>query len=53
MYKKKLLLPLLADLIPETSELFLGLTSTQRAGMGPSPLANFVTLGYVEFRVMS
>ena len=39
-----------ADLIPETSELFLGFTSTQRAGMGPGPIANFETLGYVDFR---
>ena len=39
-----------ADLIPETSELFLGFTSTQRAGMGPGAIANFETLGYVDFR---
>jgi hypothetical protein len=39
-----------ADLIPDTSELFLGFTSTQRAGMGPGPIANFETLGYVDFR---
>jgi hypothetical protein len=39
-----------ADLIPETSELFLGFTSTQKAGMGPGPIANFETLGYVDFR---
>ena len=39
-----------ADLIPETSELFLGFTSTQRAGMGPGQIANFETLGYVDFR---
>jgi hypothetical protein len=39
-----------ADLIPETSELFLGFTSTQRAGMGPGPISNFETLGYVDFR---
>jgi hypothetical protein len=39
-----------ADLIPETSELFLGFTSTQRAGMGPGTIANFETLGYVDFR---
>ena len=37
-------------LIPETSELFLGFTSTQRAGMGPGKIANFETLGYVDFR---
>jgi hypothetical protein len=39
-----------ADLIPDTSELFLGFTSTQRAGMGPGPIANLETLGYVDFR---
>jgi hypothetical protein len=39
-----------ADLIPDTSELFLGFTSTQRAGMGPGTIANFETLGYVDFR---
>ena len=39
-----------ADLIPETAELFLGFTSTQRAGMGPGEIANFETLGYVDFR---
>ncbi len=39
-----------ADLIPDTSELFLGFTSTQKAGMGPGPIANFETLGYVDFR---
>src|SRR6185369_5581095 len=39
-----------ADLIPENAELFLGFTSTQRAGMGPGPIANFETLGYVDFR---
>ncbi|HEY0415418.1 MAG TPA: hypothetical protein VGC78_03425 [Gaiellaceae bacterium] len=39
-----------SDLIPETAELFLGFTSTQRAGMGPGPIANFETLGYVDFR---
>ena len=39
-----------ADLIPETAELFLGFTSTQRAGMGPGAIANFETLGYVDFR---
>ena len=38
-----------ADLIPETAELFLGFTSTQRAGMGPGTIANFETLGYVDF----
>jgi hypothetical protein len=39
-----------ADLIPETAELFLGFTSTQRAGMGPGAIANHETLGYVDFR---
>jgi hypothetical protein len=39
-----------ADLIPDDAELFLGFTSTQRAGMGPGQIANFETLGYVDFR---
>jgi hypothetical protein len=39
-----------ADLIPDTAELFLGFTSTQKAGMGPGQIANFETLGYVDFR---
>jgi hypothetical protein len=39
-----------SDLIPDTSELFLGFTSTQKAGMGPGTIANFETLGYVDFR---
>src|SRR5215217_1193438 len=39
-----------ADLIPDTAELFLGFTSTQRAGMGPAAIANFETLGYVDLR---
>jgi hypothetical protein len=39
-----------ADLIPETAELFLGFTSTQKAGMGPGAIANMETLGYVDFR---
>ena len=39
-----------ADLIPDTSELVLGFTSTQKAGMGPGKIANFETLGYVDFR---
>jgi hypothetical protein len=37
-----------ADLIPDTAELFLGFTSTQKAGLGPSRIANFETLGYVD-----
>jgi hypothetical protein len=39
-----------ADLIPDTSQLFLGFTSTQKAGLGPSRIANFETLGYVDLR---
>lgn len=39
-----------ADLIPDTAELYLGFTSTQRAGMGPGKIANLETLGYVDFR---
>jgi hypothetical protein len=39
-----------SDLIPDTAELFLGFTSTQRAGMGPGAIANLETLGYVDFR---
>lgn len=39
-----------ADLIPDTAELFLGFTSTQKAGMGPGAIANLETLGYVDFR---
>lgn len=37
-----------ADLIPETAELFLGFTSTQRAGLGPGRIANFETLGFTD-----
>lgn len=37
-----------ADLIPETAELFLGFTSSQKAGLGPARIANFETLGYVD-----
>jgi hypothetical protein len=37
-----------ADLIPDNAELFLGFTSTQRAGLGPRRIANFETLGYVD-----
>jgi hypothetical protein len=39
-----------ADLIPETSELFLGFTSTQKAGLGPGTIASFETLGLVDLR---
>ena len=37
-----------ADLIPDTAELFLGFTSTQKAGLGPAKIANFETLGFVD-----
>jgi hypothetical protein len=37
-----------ADLIPDTAELFLGFTSTQKAGLGPTGIANFETLGLVD-----
>jgi hypothetical protein len=37
-----------ADLIPDSSQLFLGFTSTQQAGLGPRRIANFETLGYVD-----
>jgi hypothetical protein len=39
-----------ADLIPDSSELFLGFTSTQKAGLGPRLIANHETLGYVDLR---
>jgi len=39
-----------ADLIPPDSELFLGFTSTQKAGLGPRRIANFETLGLVDLR---
>jgi hypothetical protein len=39
-----------ADLIPDTAELFLGFTSTQKAGLGPGLIANHETLGYVDLR---
>jgi hypothetical protein len=39
-----------ADLIPDTAELFLGFTSTQKAGLGPSQIANLETLGYTDVR---
>jgi hypothetical protein len=39
-----------ADLIPDTSELFLGFTSTQKAGLGPGRIANLETLGYADLR---
>jgi hypothetical protein len=37
-----------ADLIPDTAQLFLGFTSTQKDGLGPRRIANFETLGYVD-----
>jgi hypothetical protein len=39
-----------ADLIPETAELFLGFTSTQRRALGPPRIVNFETLGWVDLR---
>jgi hypothetical protein len=39
-----------ADLIPDGAELFLGFTSTQKAGLGPGTIANLETLGYVDLR---
>ena len=37
-----------ADLIPDSAELFLGFTSTQKAGLGPGTIANHESLGYVD-----
>jgi hypothetical protein len=37
-----------AELIPEGAELFLGFTSSQKAGHGPSRIANLETLGYAD-----
>ncbi len=37
-----------ADLIPDGAQLFLGFTSTQKDGLGPSRIANLETLGYVD-----
>ena len=37
-----------AEFIPDDAQLFLGFTSTQKAALGPSKIANFETLGYVE-----
>ncbi len=39
-----------ADLVPENAELFLGFTSTQKAGLGPRLIANHETLGFVDLR---
>jgi hypothetical protein len=35
-----------AELIPDTAELFLGFTSTQKAGLGPPKVANLEELGF-------
>ena len=35
---------------PGDLQLFLGFTSTQKAGMGPGRIANFETLGFVDLR---
>ena len=37
-----------AELIPDTAELFLGFTSTQKAALGPPRIANLETLGYAD-----
>ena len=37
-----------AHLIPDGSELFLGFTSTQKANLGPSRIANIEQLGYSD-----
>jgi hypothetical protein len=37
-----------AQLIPEGAELFLGFTSTQKAGLGPGRIANLEALGYAD-----
>ena len=37
-----------AELIPASSELFLGFTSTQKANLGPARIANLETLGYSD-----
>jgi hypothetical protein len=37
-----------ADLIPDTAELFLGFTSTQKRALGPSRIVNFETLDLVD-----
>jgi hypothetical protein len=39
-----------AQLIPDRAELFLGFTSTQKHGLGPSRIANMETLGYTDVR---
>ena len=35
---------------PRPAELFLGFTSTQKAGLGPRLIANLETLGFVDLR---
>ena len=37
-----------AELIPDTAQLFLGFTSTQKAAMGHGRIANMETLGYAR-----
>jgi len=37
-----------ADLIPESAQLFLGFTSTQKDALGPRRIVNFETLGLVD-----
>jgi hypothetical protein len=37
-----------ADLVPESAQLFLGFTSTQKDALGPGLIANHETLGYVD-----
>ena len=39
-----------ASLIPESAQLFLGFTSTQKAALGPTRIVNFETLGLVDLR---
>lgn len=39
-----------AALIPDSAELFLGFTSTQKASLGPGKIANLETLGYADDR---
>ena len=39
-----------ASLIPDTAQLFLGFTSTQKAALGPPRIVNFETLGLVDLR---
>jgi hypothetical protein len=39
-----------ASLIPDTAQLFLGFTSTQKAALGPPRIVNLETLGLVDLR---